>query len=376
MNLMLLSSLFLAGEVPFRRVIVDADPPLDIHCKAVGDLNGDGLADLLAASASGGPLYWYAAPDWQRHQIARGAFTTDMAVGDLDHDGHLDVVIPNAEGLIIYHNPLGSGGDITKPWRAENVSPDGARMHDVELADLDGDGRQEIVTRHQSGFGKLMGNQIHLWVREGEAWQHRTWACPHGEGLKVADVDGDGRPDVIIGARWYRNPGDVMSGEWTEHRYLSDEDFERNYTKGDTVVQTGDLNGDGKLEIVLSPAEHQGRLAWFSADDPISGPWTEHVIEADFEFGHGMAIGDVDGDGKLDIAVAKMHQAKAPQNVSIYFQRGDGWQRQVLSETGSHNIWLVDLAGDGRLSLFGANWNRKAPNGSVVELWVNLRAAR
>ncbi len=282
---------------------------------------------------------------------------------------------PNAEGLLIYHNPLGSGGNIAKPWRAENVSRDGAKMHDVELADINGDGRLEIVTRHQSGFGKMMGNQIHLWVRDGDAWQHRTCACPHGEGLKVADVVGVGRPDSIIGARWYRNTGDVLASEWTMHRYLSDEDFERNYTKGDTVVQTGDLNGDGKLEIALSPAEHQGRLAWFRADDPIGGPWTEHVIEADFEFGHGMAIGDVDGDGTRDIVVAKMHQAKPPQEVSVYLQRDGGWAKQVIATSGSHNIWLVDLVGDGRLSVFGANWNKKAPNGAVIELWVNERLA-
>ena len=374
MNLMLMTSLLLAGEVPFRHVVIDAEPAKDLHCKCAGDLDGDGLTDLLVASASGGGMFWYRAPDWTKLQIGGDGYTTDMAVGDMTGDGRLDVVVPSSQGLMIYHNPLSSGGDVTQRWQAQNVSPIGAKMHDVELADLDGDGRLEIVTRHQSGFGKQMGNQIHLWVRDGDDWQHRTFDCPHGEGLKVDDVDGDGRPDVIIGGRWYRNPGDVMSGVWTMHRYLSDEDFERNYTKGDTALGTGDLNGDGKLEIVASPAEHQGRLAWFSADDPLAGPWTEHVLDADFEFGHGVAVGDVDGDGRLDIAVAQMHQAKPPQEVMIYWQRDGGWQKQVLAATGSHNISLVDMTGDGRLSLFGCNW-RQTPdnNGAPVELWINER---
>ena len=362
--------------IRFRHVIVDADNPPDPHCKTTGDLDGDGCPDLLAASAANGGLYWYQYPDWTKREIAQGNFTTDMATGDLDGDGHVDVIIPSDEGLMWYRNPRAAGGDpTTDPWEAINISPEGARMHDVAVGDIDGDGTLDLVTRHQSGFGKMEGNEIHLWVQRGPTdWVHRTFDCPHGEGLELADLNGNGRLDAVIGGRWYENPGDVLEGEWKEHLYMPTEHFERCWTNGDVVAKTGDLKGDGRLDIVLSPAEGQGRLAWFEApEDPGDGEWIEHVIDADYEFAHGMAIGDVDGDGVPDIAVARMHQATPPQEVCVYFNRegGEIWRKQVVATTGSHSISLVDVGGNGRLDIFGANWNNRAEAGAAVELWIN-----
>ena len=156
-----------AGDLLFRLVVVDRENPADPHCKAAGDIDGDGYPDLLAASASGAGLYWYQYPDWSKHRIAEGSFTTDMAVADIDGDGHLDVIIPNDAGLIWSRNPLGRRRQPSpRPWPATNIGPTGARMHDVEIGDLDGDGKLDIVTRHQSGFGKKMGNEIHLWKQD------------------------------------------------------------------------------------------------------------------------------------------------------------------------------------------------------------------
>lgn len=361
-------------EITFRHVVVDTDNPPDPHCKAAGDLDGDGYPDLLAASASGGGLYWYRYPDWTKFEIAEGSYTTDMAVADLDGNGHLDVVIPSDDGLIWFHNPAGRGRDPTRPWPATNISPVGARMHDVEVADLNGDGRLDIATRHQSGFGKMLGNQIHLWVQETEGWQHRAIGCPHGEGLCLADVTGDGRPDIVIGGRWYQNPGDVLGGEWREHLYIEAARFEQGWTRGDVAVQAGDLTADGRLEIVLSPAEGSGRLSWFEvAGQPASATWIEHVIDPGLDHAHGLGLGDMDGDGTLDIVVAKMHQASAPQAVTVYLNQGAGewWNRQVVATTGSHNIVLVDVGANGRTDIYGANWNNRSSTNGAIELWLN-----
>jgi len=83
MPLMLMTSLLLAGEVPFRHVVIDPEPPLDPHCKAVGDLNGEwDDRPPPAASASVGGLFCTrrrTGPSTDR----RRAITTDMAVGDM-----------------------------------------------------------------------------------------------------------------------------------------------------------------------------------------------------------------------------------------------------------------------------------------------------
>lgn len=365
------------GKIPFYHEIVDRENPADPHCKAAGDLDGDSYPDLLAASAAGGGLYWYRYPGWSKHRIAEGSFTTDMAVGDVDGDGHLDVIIPSDAGLIWYQNPSSRRNDpAAGPWQAFNIGLNGSRMHDVEVGDLNGDGKLDIVTRHQSGFGSRRGDQIHLWQQDSPTvWRHRAFPCPHGEGLKLADVDGDGRLDVVIGGRWYRNPGAILDGEWAEHLFMEPEQFDTGWTSGDIVVQVGDLNGDGRLEIVLSPSEGTGRLSWFEAPaDPRQPGWREHVIEPRIDHAHGLGVADMDGDGLADIVVAKMHQATPPQEVRVYRNqdKGRAWAKEVVSTQGSHNIVLVDIGSDGRMDIFGANWNDSSPTGGALELWRNL----
>jgi hypothetical protein len=363
-------------DIPFQHVVIDGQNPADPHCKAAGDIDGDGYPDLLAASASGGGLFWYRYPDWTKHQIAGGSFTTDMVVADIDGDGYLDVVVPGDAGLFCFKNPISTGGDpAARTWEAINLSPEGARMHDVEVADLDDSGKLDLVTRHQSGFGTMLGNQIHIWKQQTlTSWVHRVFDCPHGEGLKLADLNGNGRPDVIIGGRWYENPGDVLCGTWIEHPIMPTARFDRNWTKGDVAVEASDLNGNGRIDIVLAPAEGSGHLSWFEAPPDPTGPdWVEHVLDPTLDHAHGLGIADMDRNGHSDIVVAKMHQATPPQEVCIYRNQGGAgaWVKQVISTSGSHNIVLVDIGRNGRIDVFGANWNNRSSTHGAIELWIN-----
>jgi len=360
------------GKLSFKHIIIDKNNPKDPHCKAVGDINGDGYGEFFAASASGEGLFWYSYLDREKHRIADGAFTTDMALGDIDNDGYADVVIPNDDGLMWYRNPQVCGND---SWEATNISPDGARMHDVEIADLDRDGKLDIITRHQSGFGRMMGNQIHVWKQNSpKSWVHQVFDCSHGEGLGIADIDGDGLPDIVIGGCWYKNPGDIINGIWREYPYMPSDYFDQNWTKGDVAVATGDLNGNGRIDIALSPAEGSGHLSWFEAPtDPTSTEWIEHILEPDDDHAHALCIADMDCNGHLDIVVAKMHQATPPQEVAIYLNQGyaKSWTKQVVATSGSHNIAIFDVDGNGYIDIFGANWNDKSLTGGAIELWLN-----
>jgi hypothetical protein len=354
------------AEVPFRHLAID-DSVKDPWAKIVADIDKDGFPDIIIGGRAG-PLVWYHYPDWTKAVIAEGGYrTVDGEAGDIDGDGDLDIVMG---GLIWYENPLPKGDPARMLWTAHQVADH--KTHDVELADLDGDGRLDIVTRDQSDFGAKAGDKVYLWRQErGDKWTHRVIECPHGEGLAVGDIDRDGDPDVVIGGIWFENDGRILEGAWQAHKFG---DWHPNAS-----VEVADLNGDGRPDIVLSPSELKGNwyhLSWFEAPaDPKGTAWTEHVIVERIECViHGLATADFNGDGAVDIAASEMHQGEDPDEVVLFLNRQNGaaWDKQVLSTKGSHCIQAADVGSDGDMDLVGANWSGPY---QPVELWENLSRA-
>ncbi len=343
------------------RTVVDQQGPIEPWGKTVGDIDGDGRPDLVVGGRDGGGLVWYENPSWHKHVIATdGAFSTDHEVGDIDKDGRNDVVSLMYDRLVWFRN---IGDD---RWTMAEI--DRQQLHDVEIADLDGDGRLDIVARGQLAF-RGAGNVLFLYYQRGEdGWDKRTIKVPHGEGLKLQDIDEDGKPDIVINSIWLKNPGG-RDDEWRQFA------FTRNWIWPHAYVAVGDVNGDGRLDIAMAPAELAGsryRISWFEAPVDRTTEWVEHVVDPDVEtVHHFVGIADFDQDGRADIASAMMHQGKAPTEVKIYFNQDAGrtWFKQVLSTKGSHNMRIVDIDGDGDPDLFGANWSGDYQN---PELWINL----
>ena len=349
-----------ASEVPFTQVTVDADPVERPWYKMVGDVTGDGLPDIVIGGMKG-PLLAYIAPDWKKHEIAEGGWDgVNGEIADLDGDGDQDVVMG---GVLWFENP----GTVKQAWTSHQIEK--LRLHDIEIADLNADGRLDVIGRDQSAFGRA-GNKIVLYYQQnGQKWDRQEIECPHGEGLELGDLDGDNDPDIVIGALWYENPGKPQA-RWKQHRYTSQ------WTEPDAKVELADLNADGRPDIVLTPAELKKetyKISWYEA--PKSGEtsedWTEHVVVDSIECViHALGVGDMDNDGDIDFAYAAMHQGQSPTEVVVMLnqEHGTAWQKQVLSEHGSHDIVVADIDADNDLDVVGANHGGDKHG---VELWRN-----
>lgn len=354
------------SAIPFTHVVIDPSPPAQAHCKAVGDINGDGFSDVLAAGAfgvGGEGFYWYEYPDWTKHTIVPPGtgFTTDMQVGDVDNDGDIDAVIPKGftKGSSVwwYENPRPSGDPAAAEWTAHHIGD--AAAHDVEVGDVNNDGKLDVVVRHDETTLFLQGDPA--------SWTKVILSTRPREGTALGDIDKDGDMDVAIGGYWLENPlpaGDPAMGPWTEHTI--DENW-----PDQASVHLADVNEDGRMDAIIGPAETENeRLSWYEGpEDPKAGNWNEHVIDGNVSYLHTFKTADMDRDGDLDLVAAEMHQSADPDEVSVYRNDGDGlsWTQEVVATTGSHNLRVDDIDKDGDFDIIGVNWHGETP----LEMWRN-----
>lgn len=351
--------------VPFTLVQIDGEGPQDIWAKATADINDDGLTDLVAGgnAEDGGGLVWYDNPEWIRYTIdSESRIGTDVELADVNRDGLLDgIAILSNQTLVWYEAPN---------WTQHLIAE--GRLHDIEVADYDGDGQIEIIGRNQGEFGQSGARLFFYKQTSIDSWNEMSFAIPEGEGLKAADINGDGQLDIVVNEKWYENRGTFLDKQkWREHGYTD------TWTHKNVFIGVGDINGNGRPDIVLSPselAEQYYRISWFEAPiSPESDSWTEHIIDDEVEaVHHFLGLADFNLDGRLDVATAEMEQGEDPDEVKLYLNSGEGssnfWHKQVLYTGGSHSMRIVDINNDGTPDLFGANWR-----GKEVLLWVNLK---
>jgi len=349
-SLFFVSSVSAATPV-FDETIIDATTSGDV--KAAGDINNDGYPDVIMGGAE---MSWYEYPAWTKHTIATAIqeFTTDMQVTDVDLDGDLDIVTAEyieGSNVIWLENPLPSASPANTPWTRHVIGSHGTWAHDIEVGDVDRDGKIDVIAR-KANTSIFFQDTPTTWIKKDI-----TSAVGGDEGIGIGDVDRDGDLDLVADGAWIENPTDTRTGTWTAHVVASG-------FPADTTGTVADINGDTRPDIVFIGQHERGKFAWYEGPiDPFSGAWIEHIVDTAMG-SHKLSIGDIDRDGRLDI-VAGLELLE----LAVYTQEPDTtFTKTIVSTAGTHNQRLVDIGSDGDLDIFGANWIGNPP----TTIWENV----
>jgi len=300
---------------------------------ALADLNGDKHLDLVEVNDAGFlHVVWLndgrgnlSAEDFfGRADDARG-----LAVGDLTGDGFPEIVVANRRDERGDAANVVNINDRTGHFRDRRPLPGTGSFVRVALGDLNGDGHRDIVA------AGISGSANYLWLNDGEGGFPRAMAVGGPSSLRdsadiaIGDFDRDGYSDVVLVNT--DQPGRVLFGDG-KGGFSRTVTFAAPAATRVYALAIGDIDGDGHLDVVVGYAgrefiveESGGRTLFLNQlrDEPNRVYLNDGkgVLSAGPGFGLGnvtraIALGDVDGDGRLDIAVG----TNCGENV-IYFNR-------------------------------------------------------
>jgi hypothetical protein len=368
-----------AAEFKFKTQEIDKSLGVG-YAVSLADVNEDERPDIVVVDTE--RVVWFENPSWKLHTLIAGQtrpHNVCIAPNDIDGDGKLDFALgadwrpfdTKTGGTIQW---LGRQDDPEAKWTVYPIGME-PTVHRMQWADLDNDGRKELIVVPLMGRDTTPPNFAENPLRilsfkvpadpAKDTWQPDVIS----EQLHVAhnlcptDLDRDGKTDLLVasfeGVTWLRREND---GKFSHHR-LGEGNQQTSPNRGSSEIKHGTLAaGDyiatiepwhGFQVVVYLPPE--GSMP--GGPPPTDKLWQRKLLDEQLQWGHAVwcANLDDDEDQELIIGVRDTKNADNPCGLRIYDPSGSGadWNRQLIDPTGVavEDAAAGDLDGDGRVDL-------------------------
>lgn len=332
---------------------------------STGDLDGDGKVDMVVANLNGSSVSILRNNSAGAGTVSYigSSFSTPLppqsvTLGDLDGDGKLDIVVPVNNLVYVFRNTSTGAGVVS--FAAGVGFTVGANPQSVALGDLDGDGRVDIAVDNGSSAVSVLRNTS---IGPGSISyaakiDYGTGTATAKVSIALGDLDGDNKLDIAVTSL----VDDKVSIFQNTSTVVGNISYE---TKGNLPtgsgpysISMGDLDGDGKIDLAV--ANNIGNTLSVIRNSSTGPGNLSFATKVDYPAGlqaNSVSIGDLDGDSKVDITVANIGGS-----ISLFRNMSSGTgisyapKVDYTTGAGSNSVAIGDSDGDGKSDIFVTNY--------------------